>query len=144
MSHLLTLLLLYKSGYLVGKYISIEMLTEKSKQTYYEALQASSVGWLKNKQNYTPFVRYLLGIILKAYEDFSERFEVVINRELTPTERLLEELQKSFDPLSRADLEVLLPDISRRTIERALSELQTAGKIEKIGQGRSTKYRRLI
>lgn len=141
MSRLLTLLLLYKSGYLVGKYISIEMLIEKSKETYYETLQASSIGWLGNEQDYTPFVRYLLGIILRAYEEFSERFEVVINREMTPAERLLEELQKSFSPLSRADLEVLLPDISRRTIERALSELQASDKIEKIGQGRATKYR---
>ncbi|HFD6484245.1 hypothetical protein [Enterococcus hirae] len=66
---------------------------------------------------------------------------MIINRELTPAERLVEELQKSFELLSRADLENLLPDISRRTIERALSELQTENKIQKIGQGRSTKYR---
>lgn len=141
LSRLLALLLLYQSGYLVGKYISIEMLVEKSKETYYETLQASSIGWLENEQDYTPFVRYFLGIILRAYEDFSERFEVVINRELTSTERLTEELEKSFEPLSRVDLETLLPDISRRTIERALSELQAEKKIEKIGRGRSTKYR---
>ena len=140
MSRLLTLLLLYKSGYLVGKYISIEMLIEESKQTYYEALQASSVGWLENEQDYTPFVRYLVGIILRAYENFSERFEIIINQELTPAERVVEELEKSFEPLSRADLESLLPDISQRTIERALAELQTENKIQKVGQGRSTKY----
>ncbi|MDT2660490.1 Fic family protein [Enterococcus hulanensis] len=140
MSRLLTLLLLYKSGYLVGKYISIELLIEESKQTYYEALQASSVGWIKNEQDYTPFVRYLLGIILRAYEGFSERFEVINNRISTPAERLLLALQKSFEPLSRAELEVILTDISRRTIERALSDLQMENKIEKIGQGRSTRY----
>lgn len=131
MSRLLTLLLLYKSGYLVGKYISIEMLVEKSKQTYYDALQASSVGWIENEQDYTPFVRYLLGIILRTYEEFSERFEVVIKRDATPAEMLLEELERSFEPLSRADLEILLPVISRRTIERALIELQLEKKIEK-------------
>lgn len=140
MSRLLTLLLLYKSGYLVGKYISIESLIEKSKETYYEALQASSVGWLENEQDYTPFVRYLLGVMLHAYESFSERFEIVINHEMTPAEQVLEELQKSFAPLSRIDLEMLVPNISRRTIERALSELQSELKIEKIGKGRSTKY----
>lgn len=141
MSRLLTLLLLYKSGYLVGKYISIEMLIEKSKQTYYETLQASSAGWLTNEQDYTPFVRYLLGIVLRAYEEFSERFDLIINRELSPAERVIEELQKSFEPLSRANFEVLLPDISRRTIERALAELQAEDKIKKIGQGKATKYR---
>lgn len=133
-------LLLYKSGYLVGKYISIEMLIEESKQTYYEALQNSSIGWLENEQDYTPFVRYLSGIILRAYESFSERFEIIINRELTTSERILEELQKSFVPLSRANLESLLPDISQRTIERGLAELQSENKIQKIGRGRSTKY----
>ena len=101
MSRLLTLLLLYKSGYLVGKYISIEMLIEESKQTYYEALQASSVDWLENEQDYTPFVRYLVGIILRTYENFSERFEIIINQELTPAERVVEE--RSFEPLSRAE-----------------------------------------
>lgn len=140
MSRLLTLLLLYKSGYLVGKYISIEMLIEESKQTYYEALQDSSIGWLENEQDYTPFVQYLSGIILRTYESFSERFEIIINRELTTAERILEELQKSFVPLSRANLESLLPDISQRTIERGLAELQSENKIQKIGRGRSTKY----
>ena len=64
----------------------------------------------------------------------------MINQELTPSERLLETLQKSFEPLSRAELEELLPEISRRTIERALSVLQSDNVIEKIGKGRSTKY----
>lgn len=95
---------------------------------------------MENEQDYTPFVRYLVGIILRAYENFSERFEIIINRELTPAERVVEELEKSFEPLSRANLENLLPDISQRTIERALAELQTENKIQKVGQGRSTKY----
>lgn len=113
MSRLLTLLLLYRSGYLVGKYISIEILIEKSKQVYYEVLQASSVGRLENNQDYTPFVHYLLGIILRAYKDFSERFEVIINKKMTTAERILDELNKSFEPLRCSDLQSLLPDISQ-------------------------------
>lgn len=70
MSRLLTLLLLYRAGYIVGKYISMEMLIEKTKDTYYEALQASSLGWHDNKNDYQPFVLYYLGIILKAYTEF--------------------------------------------------------------------------
>lgn len=140
MSRLLTLLLLYKSDYLVGKYISIEALIEKTKQSYYEALEASSFGWMENKQDYTPFVRYLLGIILRTYEDFSERFDLVVRREQTTEERIVASLNRSFEPLSRANLEVLLPDVSQKTIERALVALQTEHKIEKVGKGRSTKY----
>lgn len=141
MSRLLSLLLLYQSGYLIGKFISLEMLIEQSKETYYESLQASSVNWLENGQNYTPFIRYLLGVILKAYENFSERFELVLDHDSTPIDRVVETLNRTFEPLSRADLQALLPSISQRTIERALSDLQNKKKIEKVGKGKATKYR---
>lgn len=141
MSRLLSSLLLYQSGYLIGKFISLEMLIEQSKETYYESLQASSVNWLENGQNYTPFIRYLLGVILKAYENFSERFELVLDHDSTPIDRVVETLNRTFEPLSRADLQALLPSISQRTIERALSDLQNKKKIEKVGKGKATKYR---
>mgnify|MGYP000778826022 FL=1 len=70
MSRLLTLLLFYKAGYIVGKYVSMEMLIEKTKETYYEALQASSTGWHEGENSYEPFVKYYLGIMLKAYNEF--------------------------------------------------------------------------
>ncbi len=75
MSRLLTLLLFYKAGYIVGKYISMEMLIEKTKETYYEALQASSGNWHENENAYEPFVRYYLGVTLKAYNEFENRVE---------------------------------------------------------------------
>jgi len=82
-SRLLTLLLLYRHGYIVGKYISLEMLIEKSTQTYYEALQASSDHWNDEKNDYLPFLRYMLGTILKAYREFEDRVTLVINRKTT-------------------------------------------------------------
>jgi Fic family protein len=75
MSRLLTLLLLYRSGYIAGKYISVEKLIENSKDTYYEALQASSELWHENKNDYLPFIRYYLGILIKAYGEFEDRVE---------------------------------------------------------------------
>jgi len=75
MSRLLTLLLLYRSGYIVGKYISIEKLIELSRETYYETLQQSSVGWYEEKNDYMPFVRYMLGVIVAAYREFSSRVQ---------------------------------------------------------------------
>ena len=68
MSRLLTLLMLCRNGYMVGKYISIEHLIEQSKSTYYEALAASTQGWDDNANDYAPFTNYLLGIILSAAE----------------------------------------------------------------------------
>ena len=66
MSRLLTLLLLYRTGYQIGKYISIEKLIADSKTSYYEALQASSENWHEGSNDYLPFVRYLLGVIIAA------------------------------------------------------------------------------
>jgi len=51
MSRLLTLLLLYQSGFEVGRFISIEKIIEDSKETYYEALNKSSMLWHDRKHN---------------------------------------------------------------------------------------------
>ena len=80
MSRLLTLLLFYKAGYIVGKYVSMEMLIERTKETYYEALQASSTEWHENENNYEPFVKYYLGIMIKAYNEFESRVEYLNHR----------------------------------------------------------------
>src|SRR5690554_5611833 len=76
MSRLLTTLLLYKSGYVVGKYISLEKKIENSKQSYYDALEQSGIGWHENKEDPTPFVKYMLSIILAAYKDFEDRVDL--------------------------------------------------------------------
>ena len=90
LSRLLTLLLLYKCGYIVGKYVSIEKKIEQTKETYYEALQLSSQNWHEENNDYRPFVEYMLGIILSAYSDFSERVNVLITRNLSKPDRIRE------------------------------------------------------
>lgn len=140
MSRLLTLLLLYRSGYIVGKYISIEMLVEKSKETYYEALRESSAGWHDNENNYEPFVRYYLGIILKAYKEFQKRVEHLQYRSLSKAERVKAVFGKKMGKITKADIAAYCPDISETTIERTLKELLDAGYIEKVGRARATGY----
>lgn len=140
MSRLLTLLMLYRSGYIVGKYISVEMLIEKSKETYYEVLQDSSMGWHENENNYIPFVRYYLGIILKAYKEFQNRVEHLQYRNLSKTERVKAVFDKKIGKLTKTDIAAYCPDISETTIERALKELLDTGYIEKIGKARATGY----
>ena len=88
MGRLLTLLLFYKAGYIVGKYVSMEMLIEKTKETYYEALQASSVGWHESENSYEPFVKYYLGIMLKAYNEFENRVEHLKYHNLSKPDRI--------------------------------------------------------
>ena len=143
MSRLLTLLLLYKFGYFVGRYISIEMLIEESKESYYEELKRSSEKWHTGENDEIPFIRYMLGVLLKAYEECDDRFNLIGNEKLTSPERVLSVIQRSLEPLSKKDIMILCPDISQRTIERALKELYDNSKIKQVGSGRSTKYVKL-
>ena len=140
MSRLLTLLLLYKFSYFVGRYISIEMLIEESKESYYEELKRSSEKWHTGENDEIPFIRYMLGVLLKAYEECDDRFNFIGNEKLTSPERVLSVIQRSLEPLSKKDIMIICPDISQRTIERALKELYDNSKIKQVGSGRSTKY----
>lgn len=140
MSRLLTLLLLYKAGYLVGKYISIEMVVEKSKETYYEALHDSSVNWHENTNNYMPFIKYTLGTIINAYKEFEERFVLLEKRKMTSPERVYSIVERSLVKLGKSDIMTLCPELSQKTIERALKKLTDEGKIVKVGAGKSTTY----
>lgn len=140
MSRLLTLLLLYKFGYFVGRYISIEMLIEESKESYYEELQRASEKWHTGENDEIPFIRYMLGVLLKAYRECDDRFNLIGNEKLTSPERVLSVIKRSLEPISKKDIMILCPDISQRTIERALKELHDNGKIKQIGSGRSIKY----
>jgi Fic family protein len=140
MSRLLTLLLLYRSGYFVGKYISIERLIADSKETYYEALQDSSTGWHEGGNDYLPFVRYMLGIVIAAYREFVSRVDVLVTRGLSKPERVRELIRSTTGQITKTQIMKQCPDISQKTVERALRELLDNGEIIKIGGGRYTSY----
>ena len=140
MSRLLTLLLLYRSGYYVGKYISIERLIIDSKETYYETLQESSIGWHDSENDYLPFVRYLLGIILAAYREFESRVDLLSNQGLSKPEIVEQFIKKSIGKTTYAEIKEGCPDVSHTTIQRTLKDLVDKNKIIKIGGGRYTSY----
>lgn len=140
MSRLLTLLLLYRSGYLVGKYISIEKGIERTKETYYETLQECSPGWHEGQNVYGPCVRYLLGVILAAYRDFEDRVQDLAVSNMSKAERVEALFNRRVGKVTKADILAECPDISQTTVERALKELLDAGKISKVGSGRATGY----
>jgi len=140
MSRLMTLLLLYQSGYFVGKYISIERLIADSKETYYEALQDSSAGWHEGTNDYLPFVRYMLGIVVAAYREFTSRVDILITRGLSKPERVREIIRSTTGRITKTQIMKQCPDISQKTVERALKELMDSGRIIKIGGGRYTSY----
>lgn len=140
MSRLLTLLLLYRSGYFVGKYISIERLIADSKTTYYEVLLDSSTGWHEGTNDYLPFVRYMLGIVIAAYREFVSRVDVLITRGLSKLGRVREIIRSTTGKITKMQIMKQCPDISQKTVERALRELMDNGEIIKIGGGRYTSY----
>ena len=140
MSRLLTLLLLYRSGYLVGKYISIEKLISDTKETYYEALQESSCNWHEGTNDYAPFVTYMLGILAAAYRDFESRIELLTTKGLSKPDRVREIIRNHLGKITKSEIMAKCPDISQITVQRALADLIKSGEILKIGGGRYTSY----
>ncbi len=140
MSRLLTLLLLYRAGYVVGKYISIETLIEKTKDTYYDVLQQSGIGWQESKNDYLPFLEYYLGIVLYAYREFSSRVELLTTKGLSKTDRVRIVIENKVGKITKKEIMEICPDISQTTVEKALSDLVKQGVILKIGGGRYTQY----
>ncbi|MBQ2144569.1 MAG: Fic family protein [Oscillospiraceae bacterium] len=140
MSRLLTLLLLYRADYFVGKYISLEKLISDSKETYYETLQASSEGWHERENDYAPFAAYLLGIIAAAYREFDSRIELLSQKGVSKPDRISALIKDRLGTITKTEIMEQLPDISQVTVQRTLAELLKTEKIIKISGGRYTKY----
>jgi Fic family protein len=140
MSRLLTLLLLYREGYLAGKYISLEMMIEKTKESYYETLEQSSHHWHTNQNNYAPFVSYYLSVILAVYKEFESRVDFVKTRGVTKADRIRLLISNTLGKVTKAQIAEKCPDISITTIEKTLAALLKKGLIKKVGIGRATAY----
>ena len=140
MSRLLTLLLLYREGYMVGKYVSLERLIENTKGAYYDCLQQSSQGWHENINAYEPFVKYMLGIILCAYREFSDRMKLARSNEMSKPDKVKEVIKNTVGMITKTEILEACPGISQITVQRTLAELLEAKKITKIGGGRYTRY----
>ena len=140
MSRLLFLLMLYRADYVIGRYISVEQLIKETEASYIESFQLSSIGWHKEENNYAPFVQYMLGVVIVAYRDFSDRVQKVLTDGLSKTERVAKLIQNTYVEVTKSQIMEKCPDISRITVERALAKLLASEDIIKIGGGRYTKY----
>lgn len=142
MSRLLTTLLLYRSGYYVGKYISLEAKIAKNKDLYYNALYDSQIGWYENENDATPFIKYLLSTIVSAYNDFEERVELIFDKK-SSIEVVRMAVNFKLGKFTKMDILELVPSLSSTSIERSLKKLCDLGEIRKKGVGKSTYYIRL-
>ena len=139
MSRLLTTLLLYRSGFVVCKYISLEKKIEKTKDTYYDVLEESSENWQDGANDNTPFVKYILGIVLSAYRDFEERLNLIENK-VSSYEMVELAVINQLGKFTKSDIQEYCPTLARQTIEKVLKQLCEEGKIEKHGQSNKTFY----
>ena len=139
-SRLLTLFLLYKSGFDISKYISFEEQINKMKGNYYEALKRSSIGWHDNKNDYIPFIENFLYTLYLCYKELDKRFLTLGTKKVSKKKRIESAIMNSFLPISKKELQALLPDISLTTIEAVLASMLNDGKIKKIGSTKSAKY----
>ena len=142
MSRLLTTLLLYRNGFYVGKYISLEAKIAKNKDLYYAALRQAQEGWHEGTEDAVPFIKYLLGIILSAYRDFEERFSLVEQKKPT-LETVRQATLSKIGRFSKQDIRELCPALSVSSIEGALRKLVASGELKREGNGKSTCYYRL-
>lgn len=142
MSRLLTILLLYRNGFYVGKYISLEAKIAKNKDLYYDALGQAQDGWHKGKEDAVPFIKYLLGTVLAAYKDFEERFALVETK-LPALETVRRATMNKLGRFTKQDIRELCPSLSISSIEGSLRKLVASGELKREGSGKSTCYYRL-
>ena len=142
MSRLLTTLLLYRSGFYVGKYVSLEAKIAKNKDLYYEALAACQIGWHEGTEDIVPFIKYLLGTILAAYKDFEDRMALV-EIKLPALEMVRRASLNKIGRFNKQDMRELCPTLSDSSIEGALRKLVVSAELKKEGKGKNTCYFRL-
>ena len=141
MSRLLTTLLLYRSGYMIGRYISLESKIAKNKSLYYDALEQCQHGWYENAEDPAPFIKYLLRTILAAYRDFEER-AALADEKLPALETVRRAVCSRIGKFTKSEVMALCPTISKASVESAVKQLVEQGVLVKHGSGRSTFYTR--
>ena len=142
MSRLLTTLLLYRCGFYVGKYISLEAKIAKNKDLYYSSLNDSQHNWHDGNDNKVPFIKYILGTILSAYKDFEERFNLVETKK-SALQIVREATYIKIGKFTKQAIKELCPSLSISSIEGALRKLIEIGEISRVGQGKNTCYYRI-
>lgn len=142
MSRLLTTLLLYRNGFYVSRYISLEAKIAKSKDLYYDALAASQVGWHEGREDVLPFIKYILGTILAAYKDFQDR-AALVEEKMPALEMVRKASMNKIGRFNKQDIRELCPPLSDSSIEGAFRKLIACGELKKEGSGKNTCYFRL-
>lgn len=139
MSRLLTTLLLYRCGYMVGKYVSLESKIAANKGAYYDALAKAQSGWDDGNENPVPFIKYTLSTVIAAYRDFEDRAELV-NESGSALGIVRRAVDSKIGKFTKSDIANDCSSLSNSSVETALRKLALEGSIVKLGSGRATYY----
>lgn len=139
MSRLLTTLLLYRAGYVVGKYVSLESKIEKTKESYYKALEKSDINWNRGENDITPFIKYILGTVLAAYRDFEQRV-ILVEDKASAIDLVRNAVNNTIGKFTKSDIMELVPSVGKTSVENSLKILIEEGVIGRDGKGKATFY----
>lgn len=139
MSRLLTTLLLYRAGYVVGKYVSLESKIEKTKESYYKALEKSDINWNREENDITPFIKYILGTVLAAYRDFEQRV-ILVEDKASAIDLVRNAVNNTIGKFTKSDIMELVPSVGKTSVENSLKILIEEGVIGRDGKGKATFY----
>lgn len=139
MSRLLTTLLLYRAGYVVGRYVSLEKKIADLKDLYYDSLNMSQNGWHEGEDDPTPFIKYILKTIIAAYKDFEERIEIIDIKE-PAIEQVRAAVYKKIGKFTKSEIMEMCPKLGRASVENSLTALVNEEVLERRGRGRGTYY----
>lgn len=139
-ARLLTLLLLYQGGYEVGRYISLERVVEESKETYYEALEASSQAWHEGRHDPKPWMTYLWGVLIRTYREFEERVGSIRTGRGAKTELIERAVARRTRAFGITEIEAECPGVSRDMVRHVLQRLRDNGKLAVQGSGRGARW----
>ena len=142
MSRLLTTLLLYRNGFYVGKYISLETKIAKNKDLYYDALGQAQIGWHEGNEDVVPFIKYFLGVVLAAYKDFEDRFALVETKK-PALEMVRQATMSKIGRFNKQDIRELCPSLSISSLEGSLRKLVESGELKREGKGKNICYFRV-
>jgi Fic family protein len=142
-SRLLTNLMLLQSGYLFTTIISHEKVIESQKLDYYLALNKTQMTWKKEEENIDAWLLFFLNAIKiqsqKALETIQEdKIEYLLSeKQLALWEWAATNIASEFS--RKSAIEAL--GYSPRTVEYIIRKLLDLGCIERIGEGKATRYR---
>ena len=139
-SRLLTLLLMYISGYDVGRFISYEDQVNQNRDAYYSALQKSSENWHENANDYTPFVFFHLQIVYRCFKMLDDSFAAQMSKGLSKAARVRLVLDSATVPVSKAEIMERLPGVGVKTVEAELARMLAEGRLTKIGTYKNARY----